>query len=1081
MTRLVFVDVDDTLFTPPYAAVKRVATLLGKNFPPEDDFINRPSIHFHEAFPQVFSSATQMWAMAFLSLPLGYFKSHNPTPLDIEHMSLILRDPRVYLISKNPPSFTRWRVQRLAAVFKVNIGDRYVACGPIFKKGPTKLEVMQKIATARGTTLKDCVLIDDSPENIREAAGAGMLAAMIRCTWNKQDVADLQARTPPVDCITTEDIPTYISSYLSDEISTESAPQFIVPPLTPLNALRMAWVFMKRRFLYGEPLPRLSQIIPLARNPWTSFLHADPHKKVTQIVERCLAHPSHLAGIRILSLRHGAVMSLLPLNLQSQLTGLSLRDQARAFRAACKQVCESRGERFVADAQFFFEGLDRGQEIARLLSSNAVRTSVQVYASTHHVELSVAEGLAKRNTSEITASRTYLGCRLGQWCLDTVVRRSFKKVHLEVHPSVKALENDHFLLYASTHRSYLDSGILYAVLAASAQTYPYIVAADKMRKMWLGKLGVIAGALFLQRKFVDVIYAAILAEHVGRMQDKGSSLEVFLEGQRSRSGLTLQPKKGIASIVWQNIQAANPEKSKVAIVPVAFAYNKLPESELLIRESFEERQKSGRVSLRETSDIKIKAKKRKSKAQTIRSIVRRLRSAPVSECYINFAAPIVLERVAADSPKEDSARLQRQLNDVMFCINASTMALPTSVLCLGVLGGIDHHMSRADAAKFLDLTRALLALYQLPCQQILAQETPIDAHIDSFLALPFVNRKFKRHRIDERDVLSIADLDIQRASYYQNNVLHFFVLPAILSYIFLESRTGRVEELHRFFDQMVAKLRIKYFLPPAIHAKTFIDDLLKIFDQRQMISVKESAYIVNLHGADTEMLQLLGRVGGVIMQNDAPDILEVIRRSYQRVDVDLQSQLVSLTCGAKIDGEVLGLSDVGFFLRCEVIPQVGDRVSFTSHQDAAIALEGTVIRCEFDGVAVQRAPSLPVPRPAERRMAARTAEVIKGTFSYNRTLKEESEITNLSPSGAFIVTDLAVREGDVLACNLQDNGAAICVRGKVTRTSETGVGVQFQGMTAEDRARLLLLLSNVEKARLTYRDQVTTSASQRGD
>src|SRR4051794_9062473 len=113
MTRLVFVDVDDTLLTPPYEAVRRVATFFGKKFPAQEAFLNRPNVDYHKAFPKLFKSSAEMWAIALLSLPFGHFRSQSAMPFDVERISEILSDHRLYLISKNPPSFTRWRVQRL--------------------------------------------------------------------------------------------------------------------------------------------------------------------------------------------------------------------------------------------------------------------------------------------------------------------------------------------------------------------------------------------------------------------------------------------------------------------------------------------------------------------------------------------------------------------------------------------------------------------------------------------------------------------------------------------------------------------------------------------------------------------------------------------------------------------------------------------------------------------------------------------------------------------------------------------------------------------------------------------------------
>jgi hypothetical protein len=1069
VTHLVFIDVDDTLLTPPYEAVRRVATMLGKTFPPEEAFATRKSIHFHEAFPHVFRSAAEMWAIALMSLPFGYFTSHKAMPLDIKRMSEVLSDHRVYLISKNPPSFTRWRVRRLEQLFSVPLSDRYIACGPIIGKGESKLSVMRRVAEDRGVDIKNCLLIDDSVENVREANQAGIAAALIRSTWNESVIDELNALPMRIPAIETQDIANIIKSHLGSSLQANHIPRFIVPPLSVRTAIRLGVFFGKRWWMYNETLPHPNHVVPLARNRWTSLMHADPHAVSRERLRALVREPAVLRSTRIVSTGKNAAASLLPLDATLRLASRVENENIRSLQIACKKVMEKRGNRIVSDAKLLFTALDRSAEISRILKSNRVLDAARRHAEKHNLTAEECDVLARRYAREITAGRTYLGCTFGHLAVSWVTRKSFKMIRLHSHPKVAELQRDHFLLFASTHRSYLDSGILYNVLAETSTSFPFIVAADKMRKMWLGKLGVVAGALFLQRRFVDEIYAAVLAENVSRMQGGGASLEVFLEGQRSRSGLTLPPKKGIASIIWQNIASTSERKDKVAIVPVSFSYNKLPESELLLRESFDERQKSGLASLREASDIKIKTRTHKSVFKKFRANLRRLRSSPVSECYIRFAEPIILERNPLDTATQDSARLQHNLNETMFRINANTEALPSSILCLGVLSSPDHHINRPSAIKFVELAQAIFPLYKLPHGQHILQNSTAERHVYDFVKLPFVNRKFKRHRVEERDTLCISDLDIERATYYKNNVLHFFVLPSLLSSVLLDSRAGRVEELHRFFDHMFEKMRVKYFLPSAVHAKTFIDDLLQIFAKRDLVVLDGTRYVANLHAPEAFLLQILARQGEELMQDDLSDLLAAFRRNHQRVDLRIPSQLVGIACTEAFSAQVTGLSENGFFLKCANPPEPGAWVQFTADAQPKFNLAGTVVRKDLDGVAIRLgtgsgARSAADGGQSERRTAPRSTDVIAGVFTHGREVAESSEVTNLSPSGAFISTELHFNEGDMLSCVLQADDGALRIQGKVTRTTQAGVGIRFHGLSPQCEAKLRVLVSDLGAA-----------------
>ena len=236
-------------------------------------------------------------------------------------------------------------------------------------------------------------------------------------------------------------------------------------------------------------------------------------------------------------------------------------------------------------------------------------------------------------------------------------------------PSVIDIEKKYFTIYASNHRSYLDSGILYYALKWNSMHYPYLVAADKMRKVWLGKFGSVAGALFIKRKRIDIVYDAILKTILKHVYKSGSSFMVYLEGQRSRSGLSLPPKSGILRIIGSNI-----ESRPVAIVPVSISFNKIPESEILLKEVYQDRKFSGLKSAREGEDIRVKKLQKKTRLSKLRSIKRRLVSKPYSRCELRFDKPVILGNPRSLSSKtvrsmEGEISIKSYLNHCKFFYN----------------------------------------------------------------------------------------------------------------------------------------------------------------------------------------------------------------------------------------------------------------------------------------------------------------------------------------------------------------------------------------------------------------------------
>ena len=1072
MTRLVFVDVDDTLLTPPYEAVRKVATFFGKKFPPPEAFVNRSAVDYFSAFPGLFKNPAEMWAIALLSLPFGHFRSQKAMAFDVQRMSELLTDRRLYLLSKNPPSFTRWRVQRLQQIFSARLGDRYIACGPILRKGQTKLSIMQAVAADRKVQLADCLLVDDSVENLCDAAGAGLACALVRSSWNEAQIEALKAEHPRLQVVESTGIPDVIAGHLAGPVNADRVAHFVVPPLTPRNVLRLGRTFAERWWLYSEPLPRLKQIIPVARSPYTSLLYRDPHANIRARLRDVLAEPAGLAGTRLLHLRRGDRPTLLPLTLRAQLQEVEGEEAVRMLRTVCRDLFATRGHRFVREPMFYFTELNRDVERQRILRSQRVTQAKVDFAQTHNATAEEADKLARQYVEELMTSRTYVSCLAGEWILDRLLARIFKRINLKSHPAVRELEHDHFLFFASTHRSYLDSPVLWSILSHNGQSFPFAVGADKMRTVWFGRLGIRGGTFFLRRKFIDVIYASIIAEHVSSMQQPGSVIEVFLEGQRSRSGLTLPPKKGIASIVWENMGP----KSKVAIVPVSFVYNKIPESEKLIQERFDERRKLGVVSLREVADMKIRATRKKTTYDQIRAAWRRIRSPKVSECFVQFAEPIVLNKNA------EGESLQGQLNEAMQRINSATAILPSSILCLCLLNAEDGHATFAAAAEFLRFAKGMVGLYHLPphLPLDLLSASP-EKDVQAFAELPFVNRKFKRAKMREREILCIDELDIERASYYKNNVLHFFVLPAILSYVLTDVHSGRTEELHRCFDVMFAKLQATYFLPKVGSTAKFIDAFLHMLAERNLIAVSGNQWVVNDQKTDAALLRILARLGGELVQDDLPNLLDAIRRSSNRTDVHVASRLAAVETITDAQAKALGLSATEFYVQCDASAKVGDKLAFRP-AGANVPVSGTVVRVDVDGVAVRQDEASRAAEPdappatlvasgaiggqaeGEAAAAATFDQVVEGSVLVKREQQAMGVITNLSPSGAFVATDLRLKIGSRVTCSLGGEQDAFEVSGRVTRVTETGVGVFFDGLSEEGKARVVLLSVGAQRA-----------------
>lgn len=946
MKKLLFLDVDDTFLTPPYEAVARTTAFLGvKNFPTEAEFLDRGHIDFHLAFPEVFRTKNRMWFYALASLPFGFFRSHNLYPeLDRISLKSLLDDRRVIVLTKNPPSFKRWRVKRIEELTGASVGERYIACGPIVKKSTPKIEVIKQMAAKHGIALHDCLLVDDSAENIRQAAEVGVHGLMIDAPWNQADREALKSAHPSrVETVARSEFIQKAKSWLGAD-QKNLMTYYILPSNTAALAKQ---VLRQHAGIPGES--NRPVLIPLENKSFWNFLKVAPNNPVIDAFKNLLKRSDLVElDVRLSDGKGNTRVLTAPEKQRHQIRSPDLESASVIqFRKFCRNFFESKGYKFQLPAFFNFYFRPRTEIVREILEDSKVKAAIIEHVKTEKVSMLDAEELAKKHINSMIFNRTYRACANFYYALNIAFGKIFRSINAVPPEEIRKLEDEHFTVYAPIHRSYLDSGILYCVLARHSQHFPFIVAADKMLDNWLGRMGSRVGSFFIQRKNVDGIYSAILASHLRQIHRDGATLEVFIEGMRSRSGLTLPPKKGIINAVDAN-RALIPDR-KVAIVPVAFAYNKLPESEVLLSEVYEDRRKDGKVSLREQADILVRRRRRKKTfLQKMKAMKRRLTAQAISDCHIEFGDAVILgdeKQITHAKPDLNIApQIQDYLNEVMFRINRNTPILPSSMMCLALLAAEDHHATSEDVKSFMLLSQRLISLYGLP-SHLLFDPQDIDAHMEASRKLPMINRKFKRAGIDERWILCLSDLDFTRALHYRNNILHYFVLPAILANILFYSKTVKTEELHRFLDHLFSDLSVKYFLPPIKDSANFITEILNIFCEAGFVHFNQDIYTVKAEVANQVPFTLLSKLADDFANTDLVFAFSRFRRAFQRVELDIAATVQ--VADHRYPVTIRNLSVGGALLSCDRTLVVDQILQLEIPHDRQLyVFEGVVSRAE---------------------------------------------------------------------------------------------------------------------------------------
>lgn len=273
---------------------------------------------------------------------------------------------------------------------------------------------------------------------------------------------------------------------------------------------------------------------------------------------------------------------------------------------------------------------------------NAVDATLKIECNN---ELNRAQSLVKveatvQNMIGTVTSRVIKFCG---WMYLTLLKQvcgsvQFNPKQIEV---IKAIsEKSCPVVYMPLHFSHLDYILLSLILFHNNVKVPYIASGNNLHLPVIGYFIKRAGGFFIRRKMEtssekDLIYRAILQVFIVELLKDGKSIEVFIEGTRSRSGLPNMPKTGFLSVLVDAV--IDGTVSDVTIVPVHTSYEKLLEGNY-------------------NDELLGKPKKPESLWDTCKSVAK-LFFGNYGNIKINFAKPISLKtalKEVCDYPRSDT-------------------------------------------------------------------------------------------------------------------------------------------------------------------------------------------------------------------------------------------------------------------------------------------------------------------------------------------------------------------------------------------------------------------------------------------
>ena len=427
----------------------------------------------------------------------------------------------------------------------------------------------------------------------------------------------------------------------------------------------------------------------------------------------------------------------------------------------------------------------RGSLVARILGSEAVRSIVE-----ESEQRDATARLARHYADEIASDLSYPGLRLFNGFLTWFWHRIYAGIEIRGLDRFNDVAETHTLVYAPSHRSYIDFLLLSYALFHAGLMPPHIAAGENLNMPLIGPLLRRGGAFFMRRSFADdPLYAAVFTEYFYQVLWRGHSVEYFIEGGRSRTGRLLHPRTGMLRMTIRSHRRG--VRRPVAIVPVHIGYEKLVEAGAYLEE------------------LRGEAKPRES----VRSVVQSLRLVRQSfgKVALDFAAPIQLgEFVDRQGDAQENSIVRALAVEILARINAVASINPVNLVALVTLPMPRHAIDEALAIEQIDCLHDLLALdaenhehhvTSMPAKDILA-------HVESLGMLD-------RDSHDFGDILSHDAFTAARMTWYRNNALPAYAVPALIACLLVNRRRRvRDADLARYFHAVYPHMRAELFLEP---------------------------------------------------------------------------------------------------------------------------------------------------------------------------------------------------------------------------------------------------------------------------
>ncbi|KAI4474198.1 hypothetical protein M0802_015698 [Mischocyttarus mexicanus] len=233
--------------------------------------------------------------------------------------------------------------------------------------------------------------------------------------------------------------------------------------------------------------------------------------------------------------------------------------------------------------------LSRNEIINTVLNNQRIKEVISYLAKNQNVSKSVIKRSAYAILQEMASKAHVPTVRWLGFFIIKVLKKIFCNIYVNegiILDLKKQMSNCQLqYIYVPSHRSYLDFVLLSFILFSYNMTLPNIASGmDFYQMKFIGELLRKSGAFYMRRSFSnDLLYKEIFKAYVTCITNySDKAIEFFIEGTRSRSQKSIEPKYGLLSIILDSyLQSTVPD---IQFIPISISYDRPIEEKLFVYE-----------------------------------------------------------------------------------------------------------------------------------------------------------------------------------------------------------------------------------------------------------------------------------------------------------------------------------------------------------------------------------------------------------------------------------------------------------------------------------------------------------------